>query len=285
MPVSVATTLDDALSMLVDGSSTPLAGGTDLMVQVNERHRPAPERVVVVNRIPELRTWSHDPVARTLTLGAAVTWSEIEQHPIAEWVPSLAQAARTVGSPQIRHAGTIGGNLATSSPAGDGLPPLASLGAVVHLRAASGARSVPFSEFMVGPKRTARRSDELITAVTVPVVEGWQGYSKVGVRNAMVISTASAALVVDRSVGTARLSLGSVGPVIIRCDDAEAWLADRVDLRSLDPVVPDAIVTEFASKVRDAARPIDDHRSTAAYRRHAVGVLAARLLRGAFPRA
>lgn len=285
MPVSVATTLDDALSMLVDGSSTPLAGGTDLMVQVNERHRPAPERVVVVNRIPELRTWSHDPVARTLTLGAAVTWSEIEQHPIAEWVPSLAQAARTVGSPQIRHAGTIGGNLATSSPAGDGLPPLASLGAVVHLRAASGARSVPFSEFMVGPKRTTRRSDELITAVTVPVVEGWQGYSKVGVRNAMVISTASAALVVDRSVGTARLSLGSVGPVIIRCDDAEAWLADRVDLRSLDPVVPDAIVTEFASKVRDAARPIDDHRSTAAYRRHAVGVLAARLLRGAFPRA
>ena len=283
MPVSVATTLDDALSMLVDGGCTPLAGGTDLMVQLNERHRSAPERVVVVNRIPELRTWSHDPESQTLTLGAAVTWSEIEREPIARWVPSLAQAARTVGSPQIRHAGTIGGNLATSSPAGDGLPPLASLGAVVHLRSAGGARSVPFAEFMVGPKRTVRRDDELITAVTVPVIDGWQGYSKVGVRNAMVISTASAALVVDRSAGTARLSFGSVGPVIIRCTEAEEWIAERVDLRVATAQVDSSLTAEFASKASAAARPIDDHRSTAAYRRHAVGVLAARLLRGAFP--
>ena len=283
MPVSVATTLDDALSMLVDGGCTPLAGGTDLMGQVNERHRPAPEHVVVVNRIPELRTWSHDPVARTLTLGAAVTWSEIEREPIARWIPSLAQAARTVGSPQIRHAGTIGGNLATSSPAGDGLPPLASLEAVVHLRSAGGSRSLPFAEFMVGPKRNVRHHDELITAVTVPVVDGWQGYSKVGVRNAMVISTASAALVLDRVAGTVRLSFGSVGPVIIRCAEAEEWLAARVDLRSTTATLDDALVAEFADMARAAARPIDDHRSTAAYRRHAVGVLAARLLRGAFP--
>jgi len=283
VPVSVATTLDEALSMLVDGSATPLAGGTDLMVQVNERHRPAPERVVVVNRIPELRTWAHDPVGRTVTLGAAVTWSEIERAPIAQWLPSLAQAARTVGSPQIRHAGTIGGNLATSSPAGDGLPPLASLGAVVHLQSLGETRSVPFTEFMVGPKRTVRRADELITAVTVPVVDGWQGYRKVGVRNAMVISTASAALVLDRVAGTVRLSFGSVGPVIMRCHDAESWLAGQVDLRSENASVSESLVAEFAAMAGDAARPIDDHRSTAAYRRHAVGVLAARLLRGAFP--
>lgn len=283
MPVTVANSLDDALALLADGGATPLAGGTDLMVLVNERHRPAPERVVVVNRIPELRSWSFDPDRSTLTLGAAVTWHEIEASPVAQMVPSLAQAARTVGSPQIRHAGTIGGNLATSSPAGDGLPPLASLDAEIRLQSASGSRALRFGEFMTGPKRTARRPDELVTAVTVPVVDGWQGYSKVGVRNAMVISTVSAALVVDRRRRTMRLSLGSVGPVIIGCDDATDWLASRVDVADSSAAVSAALVDEFAGRARAAARPIDDHRSTAEYRRHAVGVLAGRLLRGAFP--
>ena len=281
MSVIVPTSLRDALDAL---ASTPtaavLAGGTDLMVELNSGHRQVVD-VVAVNRVPELRTWHHQPAANSLFIGAGITYGEIEQGPIAAWVPALAQAARTVGSPQIRHAATIGGNLGTCSPAGDGLPVLSALDAVVHLQSATGARDVPFADFMLGPKRTVREPGELITGVTVPVLSGWQGYSKVGVRNAMVIAVASAALVTDPVAGSVRLALGSVGPVILRCPAAEAL---AVDAASFDrSAISAAAVDEFVALARAAARPIDDHRSTAAYRRHAVGVLAGRLLRRAFP--
>jgi CO/xanthine dehydrogenase FAD-binding subunit len=293
MSVLVPTSLAEALAALADGPGrVALAGGTDLMVLVNEGHRHLDTEsvIVAVDRIPELDGWRLDPQGQdasdgrvaSLWLGAGLRWSEIEHGPIAERVPALAQAARTVGSPQIRAAGTIGGNIATSSPAGDGLPVLAALDAVVHLASAGGTRDIPFAEFMTGPKRNVLAGGELVTGVTVPVFEGWQGYSKVGVRNAMVISTASACLVHDRAGGTVRIALGSVGPVIIRCTAAEELLASRLDLRSAT-AVSDSVVTEVAALVREAARPIDDHRSTAAYRRHAVGVLAERLVRRAFP--
>jgi CO/xanthine dehydrogenase FAD-binding subunit len=271
MTVLIPTSLADALDALADHPAADvLAGGTDLMVEVNEGRR-RPEAVVVVNRVPELRTWEHDPIASTVRLGAAVTYDEILREPLCSLLPALAQAARTVGSPQIRHAATIGGNVATASPAGDGLPVLAAVDAVVHLVSRAGRRDVPFTEFMTGPKRTVLGPGELIEAVTVPVLDGWQGYAKVGVRNAMVIAIASACLAVDRPSGTVRLALGSVGPVIIRCTEAEA-------LAAVDPTA----VTRFAELAAAAARPIDDHRATAAYRRHAVGVLAGRLLRRAF---
>jgi CO/xanthine dehydrogenase FAD-binding subunit len=276
MSVLVPTSLDAALQALADTpSATVLAGGTDLMVEFNGGHRRA-DHVLVVNRVPELRTWHHD--GRHLRIGAGVTYAEIEAEPIATWVPALAQAARTVGSPQIRHAATIGGNVGTCSPAGDGLPVLAALDAVVELTSTHGVRSLPFSEFMVGPKRTARRPGELITAIVVPVSSGYQGYAKVGVRNAMVIATASAAVVVRPSA--VAIALGSVGPTIIRCHEAEALVAAHADFA--DGRLSDEVVREAAELVRAAARPIDDHRSSAAYRRHAVGVLAARLLRRAF---
>lgn len=278
----MARSLDEALDRLTEGA-TVLAGGTDLMVELNERRRTAPAHLVVVNRIPELRSWEHDPQAHTLRLGAAVTWAEIERRPIAGWVPSLSDAARTVGSPQIRNAGTIGGNVATSSPAGDGLPPLAALGAVIHVRSATGTRDVAFDDWMTGPKRTARAIDELVLGVTVPVVDGWQGYAKVGVRNAMVISTAGVAMVIDRRQATVRVALGSVGPTILRCHTAEETLAAGVDLRDPSARPERRLVDEFAALVAEAARPIDDHRSTADYRRHAVGVLARRLLERAMP--
>jgi CO/xanthine dehydrogenase FAD-binding subunit len=282
MAVIVPRSLAEALQALAElPDATVLAGGTDLMVELNEGRRQV-SSVIAVNRVTELGSWRHDPASGTLFLGAGVTYAEIAGGPIAEWVPSLAQAARTVGSPQIRHAATIGGNLGTCSPAGDGLPPLAALEAVVHLAsAASGERTLPFAEFMVGPKRTARAAGELITGVTVPVLQGWQGYSKVGVRNAMVIATASAALVTDTAGASVRLALGSVGPVVLRCPAAEAFAADHVDFTAAS--VGDDAVRQFAALARDAAQPIDDHRSSAAYRRHAVGVLAARLLRRAFP--
>ncbi|MCY7299526.1 MAG: FAD binding domain-containing protein, partial [Ilumatobacteraceae bacterium] len=190
MSVIVPTSLHIALRALAAApEATVLAGGTDLMVELNSGHRPV-SSVIAVGRIPELRSWSHDPVAGLLHIGAGITYGEIAREPLAQWVPALAQAARTVGSPQIRHTATIGGNLGTCSPAGDGLPVLAALDAVVHLASLEGARSVPFADYMVGPKRTARQPGELITGVTVPVVRGWQGYSKVGVRNAMVIAVA-----------------------------------------------------------------------------------------------
>lgn len=281
MSVIVPSSLQEALAAVAeDPAAAVVAGGTDLMVEFNSGHRRA-HSMVVVNRVPELTSWTHDPSSATLRLGAGVTWREVEAAPIATWVPALAQAARTVGSPQIRHAGTVGGNLGTCSPAGDGLPVLSALDAVIELASATGSRSIPFAEFMTGPKRTVRQPGELITAVTVPVLDGFQGYTKVGVRNAMVIATASAALVVDRGSSTVRIALGSVGPTILRCPEAEECAASEVDFES-SSVSHDA-VTRFADLVRGAARPIDDHRSTADYRRHAVGVLAARLLRRAFP--
>jgi CO/xanthine dehydrogenase FAD-binding subunit len=284
MSVFVASSLDSALRALDEAPDAAiLAGGTDLMVGLNSGAMAsrAITHIVCVNRVAELCSWHHDPKGATLRIGAGIRWAEIERDPIARWVPALAQAARTVGSPQIRHAGTLGGNVGTSSPAGDGLPVLSALEATVHLASLGGERSVPFADFMLGPKRTARQPGELITAVTVPVLEGWQGYSKVGVRNAMVISAAGVALVVDELGGGVRMALGSVGPVIVRCPELEALVADEADFpnRSLSPLVL-ARCRELASA---AARPISDHRSTAEYRRHAVGVLATRLLRRAFP--
>ena len=284
--VTVPYTLADALRALaVAPHATVLAGGTDLMVEFNGGHRSANE-VVVVNRVAELCSWQHDPDAGTLRLGAGVTYTQIEQSPIAEFVPALAQAARTVGSPQIRHAATIGGNLGTCSPAGDGLPVLSALEAQVHLASSDAQRTLSFADFMVGPKRTALQPGELITGVTVPVLRGWQGYSKVGVRNAMVIAVASASLVVDlaphdTAQRNVRLALGSVGPVILRCPEAEALVAAEADFDT--GRVRAEVVARFAELACRAARPIDDHRSTAEYRRHAIGILAARLLRRAFP--
>jgi len=279
MAVHLPTTVEEAVEHLaVTPSSTVLAGGTDLMVEVNDGHR-RPSEVVVVNRIPELRSWRFDPRTATVTIGSAVTYSEMLDGPLATLMPALSQAARTVGSPQIRNAGTLGGNLGTSSPAGDGLPVLSALGAEVELASAAGRRRLPFDEFMIGVKRTALAPGELIVSVTLPVVDGWQGYAKVGVRNAMVIAVASACVVLDRSQQRVAVALGSVGPTILRCAAAEAHLATTLDWSTLS--ASDADLGRFGELVSAASRPITDHRSSAEYRRHAVGVLARRLVRRA----
>lgn len=283
MSVFVPLSLSEAIAALADEpSALVLAGGTDLLVEINGGHR-RPESVVNVSRVAELRSWFHDPQARTVRIGAAVTYDELMRSPFSSWLPALAQAARTVGSPQIRHAATLGGNVGTASPAGDGLPVLAALDATVHLVSARTSRTVPFGDFATGPKRTVLQPGELIEAVTVPVLDGWQGYSKVGVRNAMVIATASACLAVDIPTRSIRLALGSVGPTIIRCGDAEHDASRAVDFGTLS--VDTASVQRFAALAEAAARPIDDHRSTADYRRRAIGVMARRLLRRAFPNA
>ena len=282
----VPSSLEEALAGLAaHPAATLLAGGTDLLVEVNEGHRQfawpdGDTDVIALTRVPELSTWTLDPAARTITLGAAVTWAEIEREPLRGMLPALAEAARTVGSPQIRNAGTVGGNLATCSPAGDGLPVLAALDAQVNLVAASGRRTLPVGEFMVGVKRTALAEGEMIESVTVQVLDGWQGFSKVGVRNAMVIATASACLATDVPSRSLRLALGSVAPTIIRCPQAEAYATGSVDwaARTVDAEV----ARRFGEMAAEASQPIDDHRSTADYRRHAVAVMSTRLLQRAF---
>ncbi len=282
MPVAIPRSLDEAVARLgEDPGAMLLGGGTDAMVEINDGHRRPESTVIALSRVPELRSWRHDPAAGTVTIGAGVTYTELMEEPLASLLPALAEASRTVGSPQIRNAGTLGGNLGTCSPAGDGLPVLAALGASVRLVSATGERVVPVGEFMVGVKRTAIEPGELIVDVTLPVRNGWQGYAKVGVRNAMVIAVASACVAVDDDARTVAVALGSVAPTVIRCPDAETFLAERIAWS--DRVVASDDLAEFASMVSAASSPITDHRSTADYRRHAVGVLARRMVRRAFP--
>jgi CO/xanthine dehydrogenase FAD-binding subunit len=283
VPVVIATTTADAVAVLSEcPAALVVAGGTDLMVEVNEGHRPIgrDDVVVSINRIPELRSWTLDRTGGTLRLGAAVTYAELAAPPLAGIVPALAQAARTVGSPQIRNAATIGGNVVTCSPAGDGLPVLSAVDALIELTSIHGVRQLSIDEFMVGVKRTARRPDELVTAVDVPLLDGWQGYTKVGVRNAMVIAISGACLAVDEPSRSVRIALGSVAPTIVRGSAAEAFVGDAIEWE--DRSIGFAAVAEFGRLAAEAARPIDDHRSTAAYRRHSIDVLARRLLRRAF---
>ncbi|MFK8023055.1 MAG: xanthine dehydrogenase family protein subunit M [Ilumatobacter sp.] len=281
MTVAVPSTLDDAVRLLADEPAAMLlAGGTDAMVEINDGHRRPGSSVIALNRVTDLRSWRHDPAAQTVTIGAGVTWTELMEEPLRTLVPALAEASRTVGSPQIRNAGTLGGNLGTCSPAGDGLPVLSALDANVRLVSATGERTISVHDFMVGVKRTALQPGELIAEIVLPVRTGWQGYAKVGVRNAMVIAVASACLAVDEDDRSVGIALGSVGPTVIRCADAEAALAAAVDWET--GTVARAVVDEVAAMVSSASSPITDHRSSAEYRRHAVGVLSRRLVRRSF---
>ncbi len=279
--------MPDALDALTAAPRTVLAGGTDLMVAVNYG-RARPDAVLSVRHLDDLRAWHRLDDGR-LWLGAGLTYRRFQEADLAALLPGLAQASRTVGSPQIRNRGTIGGNLATASPAGDTLPVLASLGAEVVVASSAGERRLALLDgdtpFLVGPKRTALRPDELIVAVIVPAAGGPQEYLKIGTRNAMVISVAGAARVMDHAARTVRVTLGSVGPLPMRCREAEAWVQPRLDWDALaagraTPLRDDEL-EQFGVRCADAARPIDDHRSTAAYRRHACAVLARRALRRA----
>jgi len=251
--------MDEALAGLGEGV-TPLAGGTDLMVEVNFGHT-RPEKVVGLRRVAELKEWEGDRI------GAGVTWRRIER----QGPKALAEAARTVGSPQIRNAGTIGGNLGTASPAGDGHPFLAAVDATIELVSSSAIRTVPWSDFFLGVKKTARRDDELIAAVHLPDhLPERQAFGKIGIRNAMVIATVCAVVTRDEG-GRTTVALGSVAPTPIRASRAEEMISSIGAPTEADRA-------EFQRLVSEEVRPITDHRSTEQYRRHGAGVLARRLL-------
>ena len=258
MDVLTPRSLDEALALKAEHpEALSIQGGTDVMVALNfDRERP--NVLLNLNEVSELRGWSR--VNGTLRLGAALTYTEALEGELASELPALAEASRTVGSPQIRNRGTIGGNLATASPAGDALPPLLAEGAEIEVASVRGSRRVPLEDFLVGVKQNALADDELIFAAHVTPSGAPQTFMKIGPRNAMVIAVCSLALVADRERGEVRAAFGSAAPVV------------RLVAGSLDDV------EAFPERVAAAASPIDDVRGTAAYRRHALRVLTARAL-------
>jgi CO/xanthine dehydrogenase FAD-binding subunit len=259
MDVVSPRSLDEALRVKAGHpDALPVQGGTDLLVELNfDRRRP--EMLLNLNEVAELRGWSRGN--GILRLGSGLTYTEVMAGEVGEALPALREASRTVGSPQIRNRGTLGGNLGTASPAGDALPPLLVEEASVELSSVRGVRTLPLRDFLVGPKRNAAEPDELISAVLVQPSGGRQTFMKVGPRNAMVIAVCSLAVVADRERDELRASFGSSGPVagLVSCPLREA--------------------ESFAELVAGAASPIDDVRGTAGYRRHALRVLAERALK------
>jgi len=281
-------------------AAVPIAGGTDVMVEINfDARRPA--ALLDLNRVGELSSWQRSD--GQVRLGATVTYTRIMAE-LGDLLPGLAMAARTVGSPQIRNRGTVGGNLGAASPAGDCHPVLLAAGATVEATSARGPRLIPAAEFFTGPKRNALAADELITAVLIPAAPGPQQFAKIGTRNAMVIAVCAFALelrpprattgaaprattadnpvsdypVAMGSVGT---GVGSAGPTPLRARAAEEFLSGvlgEAGLWQSAGRLPDRVAQRFGELVAAAARPIDDVRGTAAYRRHALSVLARRTL-------
>ena len=278
MDVLLPRTLEEALARKAERpEATPIAGGTDVMVLMNA-DLLRPEVMIDVSQLPELGGWRRE--GDDLFVGAGVTYARILRE-LPE-MRALVQASRAVGSPQIRNRGTVGGNLGTASPAGDSLPVLAVHDARVVLASAEREREIPWDAFLTGVKQTSLEPDELILGARWRVLHGPQSFAKVGTRNAMVISVASLCLALDPVTRTARVAMGSVAPTVIRAHEAETFLADAMRRAGAwgDPPAPIAAgdVEAFAERVAAAAQPIDDIRGSAAYRRHAVRVLARRAL-------
>ncbi len=256
MDVLTPTTLDDALRLKAEHpDALPIQGGTDVMVALNfDRSRP--EAVLNLNEVADLAGYRREN--GSLRLGAGLTYAEIEHGELREVLPALAEASRTVGSPQIRNRGTIGGNLGTASPAGDAIPPLVVEQAEVECASVRGTRRIPVTDFVTGVKRNALEQDELITAVWLTPSQAPQTFMKVGPRNAMVIAVVSLAVSAGDEL-RACFGSASTRPVLVTAPRDES--------------------ASFAELVADAASPIDDVRGTERYRRHALRVLTERGLK------
>jgi len=275
----------DALAVkAANPDALPIAGGTDVMVELNfARRRPA--ALLDLTCVPELAGWSD--VGDRLRVGAGVTYAELTGERgsgsggLGARLAGLAMAARTVGSPQIRNRGTIGGNLGSASPAGDCHPSLLAAGAQVEAESVRGQRTIGIDDFFTGVKRNALAPDELVSAVWIDSPSGPEQFAKIGTRNAMVIAVAAFALALRPDRGAVGTGIGSAAPTPVRAHEAEAFLAGALGEAGLwesRAALPSSLVAEFGRLVSAAARPIDDVRGTAAYRRHSLGVLARRTL-------
>ncbi|MEU1617022.1 FAD binding domain-containing protein [Streptomyces sp. NPDC005722] len=258
-------------------TAVPIAGGTDVMVEINFDHR-RPDVLLDLNRVGELYEW--EVGEETVRLGAAVPYTRVIEALGGE-LPGLALAARTVGSPQIRNRGSVGGNLGAASPAGDSHPPLLAAGAEVEAVSVRGTRLIPVEEFYTGVKRNALAPDELIRAVHIAKADGPQQFSKVGTRNAMVIAVCAFGLALHPATRTVRTGIGSAAPTPVRATTAEEFLNAALEEEGLwdsGRTLPPSVAREFAELVAACASPIDDVRGSAAYRRHALQVMARRTL-------
>jgi CO/xanthine dehydrogenase FAD-binding subunit len=280
---------DEALAVkAATPEAVPIAGGTDVMVELNFARRRPPV-LLDLSRVPGLGDWA--PAGDRLRLGARLTYAELTGErragaarapgELGARLPGLAMAARTVGSPQIRNRGTVGGNLGAASPAGDCHPSLLAAGAEVEVASVRGTRRIPIDDFYLGVKRNALAPDELIAAVWISQPSGPEQFAKIGTRNAMVIAVTAFALALHPDRRTVGTGIGSAAPTPVRAAEAEAFLGSALadaGLWESRELLPEPVLTEFGTLVSAAARPIDDVRGTAAYRRHALAVLARRTL-------
>ena len=271
----------DALEMKARRpDAVPISGGTDVMVELNFDHR-RPAALIDLNPVTELADWSE--ADGRIRLGAAVSYHRIITE-LGTKLPGLAMASRTVGSPQIRNRGTVGGNLGSASPAGDTHPVLLATDATVEVASAErGTRLIPVAEFYLGVKRNALEPDELIAAVHLTPADGPQQFAKVGTRNAMVIAVCSFGLSLSPATRKVGAAVGSSAPTPRHATEAEDFLTGELaELWDRPKPLADNVVDYFGDLASSAASPIDDVRGSAAYRRHALAVLARRTLRWAW---
>ncbi|MFH8366750.1 FAD binding domain-containing protein [Streptomyces sp. NPDC018031] len=260
-------------------TAVPIAGGTDVMVEINFDHR-RPDHLLDLNRIGELSEWEVSADGGTVRLGPSVPYTRIMRDLRTE-LPGLALASHTVASPQIRNRGGVGGNLGTASPAGDAHPALLSAGARVEVESVRGSRLIPIDDFYTGVKRNAMAPDELIRSVHIRTADGPQQFSKVGTRNAMVIAVCAFGIALHPETRTVRTGIGSAAPTPVRAREAEDFLnAALADGGFWDngQIITPSVAKRFAELCSGACNPIDDVRGSAGYRRHAVGIMARRTL-------
>jgi len=274
-------TWDEALAAKAEyPTALPISGGTDVMVEMNfDVHRPS--AILDLNRITELSEW--ETTGDVVKLGASVPYTRIINE-LSGPLPGLALAAHTVGSPQIRNRGGVGGNLGGASPAGDAHPALLAAGRDVFVEVASqarGTRMIAIDDFYVGVKRNSMEQDELIRRVHIPVADGPQQFSKIGTRNAMVIAVCAFGFALHPKNGTVGTGIGSAAPTPRRAVEAEEYLQGVLAERGLwesGDLLGTEVIQKFGELVKAAASPIDDVRGTADYRRHSLAVMARRTL-------
>ena len=273
-----ATSWSDALSIKAEApAALPIAGGTDVMVEINfDRRRP--DALLDLNPVTELAEWERDN--GYVVIGAGVPYTRLINE-LGTDLPGLAVASRTVGSPQIRNRGTLGGNLGSASPAGDTHPVLLALSATVEAASTWGVRRIPIDDFYLGVKKSALADDELIRSVRVPLGTGPCHFTKIGTRNAMVIAVCSFAVALHVEGRRVRTGIGSAAPTPRRSPDAEDFAAAALDW-DRGAALDDMVARRFGQLAAGAAVPISDVRGTAAYRRHAIAVLARRALHWAW---
>jgi CO/xanthine dehydrogenase FAD-binding subunit len=277
-PVSSPQTLADAYAAMTDAPARPIAGGTDLMVALTGELGEPPERVLDLWRLDELRGIAVDGDA--ITLGALTTYTEIRRSALCrEHLPALVEAAATIGAAQIQNRGTLGGNIANASPAGDTLPVLLALDAFIVCGSSRGERTIPSHAFWTGYRQTALAADELVVRVRIPLAAGRETrFRKVGTRRAQSISKVVLALSYRDAGSSApwtdvRLGLGSVAPTPIRATATETTLEGQ-------PPTPET-ADRAAETLAAELNPIDDVRSTAEYRRLVAARVLHRLIREA----